>query len=81
VKVFKSAKSVVDATVIDPPSDTEVPFIVIDELERSVFATLAQVPTPEAERERTNWLVQDVPAYAEPTPDVVRTRPVAEPSV
>ena len=44
------------------PSATECPAIVIDELARSVLATVAQVATPAALRLRGNWLVQVVPA-------------------
>lgn len=41
---------------------SEMPEIV--EFARSVLATEAQVAAPRAESERTNWLVQDVPAYS-----------------
>ena len=60
--LLASARSVVDATVMVPPRDTEAPLMVILELARSVFCTVAQVATPLPLRERTNWLVHDEPA-------------------
>ena len=39
------------------------PSIVIDEFERSAFATLAHVAAPLAFSDRGNWFVHDVPAY------------------
>ena len=70
VKVFApenllaSARRVVEATVIEPPRDTDAPLMVMAELARSVFCTVAQVATPDPLRERENWLVQLVPVYA-----------------
>ena len=59
-----SERRVVEATVMVPPSETEAPLMVMLELARSVFCTVAQVATPEPLSERTNWLVQLVPVYA-----------------
>ena len=70
VKVFApenllaSARSVVEATVMEPPRDTDAPLMVMAELARSVFCTVAQVATPDPLRERENWLVQEEPVYA-----------------
>ena len=62
--LLASARSVVEATVMEPPRDTDAPLMVMAELARSVFCTVAQVATPEPLSERTNWLVQDEPVYA-----------------
>ena len=51
----------VEATVMDPPSETEAPLMVMAEFARSALATVAQVATPLPLRERMNWLVQLVP--------------------
>ena len=65
-----------------PPRDTDglperpVKEVVKEELARSVFSTVAQVATPEPLRERTNWLVHDVPPYGESEPAVERANPV-----
>ena len=55
--------------VMVPPRETDPPpvaiplvLMVIEENERSVFATVAQVAVPAPLSERTNWLVQLEPA-------------------
>ena len=50
------------------------------ELARSVLATVAQVAAPRADRERTNWLVHEVPAYSAKVPlALVRVRAEVKP--
>jgi hypothetical protein len=66
--LFASPRSVVEATVIEPPSETLEPLIVMDEFARSVFWTVAHVATPDPLSERTNWLVQAEPVYATTPP-------------
>ena len=78
-KVLESASRVEEAAVMVPeaPRAILVPFTVRDELARSVLATVAHVAEPAALRERTNWLVHDVPPYA-PARPVASSRMSAE---
>lgn len=64
-KVFTSERSVVEETVIEPPSDTEVPLTVIEEFWRKVLVI------DEAGRETVEVAVKAptvrIPAVVEPT--------------
>ena len=46
---------------LPPPVSMPVEAMVMEELARSVLATVAHVATPLPFRERTNWLVQEEP--------------------